>query len=449
MKNSKTPVTGIAETETGNYVFYLSDYSVKFMDTVIDKYHRSKLKSVDGFIQAKSHNNYKVLMYAGQYDIDIVNNLDMRISSYIVGTSNILDYDISYFDGLLFVGGTLSKLKHPNAMNIEYDNEQGKTYIAYSDDTQQSSFATDDFSCDVTIGSYTTEHHSLESHSVNNEKVYLEMIFDKPQKTESVYRHYNKLREILSFLTNRKNVGVEEIYLLHKDIEIGETKITGQIAQVFIRQEKELTQKHQHQNLEFECLEESVGKLFEIFYKTQDRKKSYSLGFYPETDAHDTLITNEIIRLVCSALECEVGFVKTIKNEELEIIKALKNEIKPIIDNHKKGPNKLKEKTYSLIESSMAHWSTAAADQFKILFHMYEEELTIANKSNYKIGDKEIDALVKYRNDITHGSYRILDPTIAYTTYIMECLIYCCFLTRIGVSRELIKQWFQEDRLLV
>ena len=49
----------------------------------------------------------------------------------------------------------------------------------------------------------------------------------------------------------------------------------------------------------------------------------------------------------------------------------------------------------SLIESSMSHWSTAAEDQFKILFHMFEEEMAAANKSHIAIGDSEIDAFVK------------------------------------------------------
>lgn len=448
MNNFKTPITGIVETDNRVYVFYLDKYSVKFLDTVITPYYTSTLKPIDGFIQAMSHNNHKLLMYTGQHDYPVVNTMSMGISSYIVSTSNVLDYDISFFDSILFVGGTLAKLKHPHGMKIEYDEEHGKEYIQYSDDKQEFSFAIDDFICNVTIGSYTSEHHSHECNSVNNEKVFLKMSFGKSQKTSSVYMHYNKLCEILSFLTNRKNVGIEEIFLLQKDVPIGEKKLTQKVAQVFIRQEKEQTKKQQYHNLEFECLGESAGKLFEIFYNTQDRKRSYSLGFYPEEDKYNTVITDEIVRLVCSALECEVSFVKTIKNEEKEKIKALKKEIQPIIDNHKTSPNKLKEKTYSLIESSMSHWATAATDQFKLLFHMYNEELEIANKAHIAIGDDEIDAFVKYRNDITHGSYRVLDSTIAYTTYLMECLVYCCILTRIGIKRETIKQWFYDGRLL-
>ncbi len=448
MIDSQTPITGVVETDNRTYAFYLNDYSVKYMDTVITPYYTSTVKPVDGFIRATSHNNHKMLMYVGQNDFPIVNAMNMGISSYIVSSTNVLEYDISFYDGILFVGGTLAKLKHPRGMKIEYDTEQERDYIHYCDDEQKFSFSTDGFNCDVAIGSNTTEHYGNEGRFFKNGEVYLKMSFDKSQKTSSIYRHYSILCEILSFLTNRKNVGVEKIFLLQKDVPIGETKTSFEIAQVFIKQEKEQTQKQQYQNLEFECLGESTGKLFEIFYKTQDKKRSYSLGFYPEDDKKGTLITNEKVRLVCSALECELSFVKKIENEEKEKINALKEDIKPIIEKHKTSSDRLRDKTYSLIESSMSHWTTAAADQFKALYHMFEEEMAIANQSNRVIGEAEIEAFVKYRNDITHGSYRVLDSTIAYTTYLMTCLVYCCFLTRIGINRERIRQWFYDGRLL-
>ena len=448
MNNPKTPITGIVETDNRTYAFFLDNYKLRFLDTIIEPCYTSIIKHVDGFAQATLHNNTKTLIYIGQHDFPVVNTMEMALSSYIVSTSNVFDYDISFYDGIMFVGGTISKLKHPRAMRVSYDKKAKKQYIEHYGDEHKFVFSTDDFKCEATISSSISESYSKERNSITNENVYLEMLFDKPQKTSSVYKHYNKILEILSFLTNRENVGIKEMYLIQKDISIGGKQFAQKVAQVFIRQDKELTQKQQYHNLEFECIGDSLGKLFEIFYKTKDRKRSYSLGFYPKDDRHSTIITNEIVKSVCSALECEIGFVKGIKNEEEAKIKALKKKIQPIIEEHKNGPDKLKEKTYSLIESSMSHWSISAADQFKVLYHMFEEEMAAANKAYITIGDAEIDAFVKYRNDITHGSYRVLDSTIAYTTHLMACLVYCCVLTRIGVPREDIRQWFDDGRLL-
>lgn len=89
-----------------------------------------------------------------------------------------------------------------------------------------------------------------------------------------------------------------------------------------------------------------------------------------------------------------------------------------------------------------------ASDQIKAIYHMYDDIMAIANKSNRVVSDVDIDAFVKYCNDITHGSYRVLDSKIAHTTYLLACLAYCCLLTRIGVSRDKIKEWFSDGRLL-
>lgn len=449
MINSKEPLTGVIETDNKAYSFYLKNYSMVFMDAVVNSDITSTLKPTDGFAQAYTHNGHKMLIYIGKHDFPVLNTMKMGIPSYIISTSNILDYDLSYYDGIEFVGGTLSKLKHPYALETKYDEDTKRTYIEKKDDTQTFSFTTDEFTCEVKIGSYTSEKRNLESKSITNDKIYFKMLFNRKQSTSSVYEHYSKICELMSFLTNRKSVGFDEVYLLQNNIPIGLTKGTGKTAKVLIEQNAVLTQKQPYHNLGFELLGDSVGNLLTILYSQEERKKSYSLSFYPEDDEHSTMVNNQTVRDVCSALECEVSFVEKIKNEEEKRIKALKKKIQPIIDEHKLSEDKLKDKTYSLIESSMSHWSMAAADQIKALFHLYDEEMKlIAAKSHMTIGDDEIDSFVKYRNDITHGSYRVLDHTIAFTTHLLACLVYCCVLTRIGVNKENIKQWFHDGRLL-
>ena len=143
--------------------------------------------------------------------------MKINLSSYIVSTTNVLDYDISYFEGIEFVGGTLLNLKMPMGMKIDYDVEAAKRYIEHVDDTQTFSFSTEKFSCKVTIGSSTNEHHGLTGASLTNGNIHFEMEFDKPQTTSKAYLHYNKVRELLSFLVNRCDVGFDEMYLLQKD----------------------------------------------------------------------------------------------------------------------------------------------------------------------------------------------------------------------------------------
>ena len=49
---------------------------------------------------------------------------------------------------------------------------------------------------------------------------------------------------------------------------------------------------------------------------------------------------------------------------------------------------------------------------------------------------EHIEEFTKFRNDVTHGSYRVLTISIAETAYVMSGLVYCCMLKRIGFDME-------------
>ena len=123
MNNPKLPITGAIETDNKTYSFYLNDYSLIFLDNVVNSYESSTLKPVEGFAKAMSHNGHEILLYVGQYDFPVVNAMRWGLSSYIVSKTNVLDYDLSYYDGIVFVGGTIAKLKHPRGMKMEYDEQ--------------------------------------------------------------------------------------------------------------------------------------------------------------------------------------------------------------------------------------------------------------------------------------------------------------------------------------
>ena len=96
----------------------------------------------------------------------------------------------------------------------------------------------------------------------------------------------------------------------------------------------------------------------------------------------------------------------------------------------------LDKSSLDLIFSSISNWSRSANEKFCELYHRYEEEMINLNLSEADISDEDISQFVKYRNNITHGSFRVMDSSIATTAYILSGLIYCALLSRIGVSRE-------------
>ena len=74
--------------------------------------------------------------------------------------------------------------------------------------------------------------------------------------------------------------------------------------------------------------------------------------------------------------------------------------------------------------------------------------MTNLNLAEADISDEDINQFVKYRNNITHGSFRVMESSIAKTAYILSGLVYCAFLSRIGVSREKILYLCKNRQLL-
>ena len=54
----------------------------------------------------------------------------------------------------------------------------------------------------------------------------------------------------------------------------------------------------------------------------------------------------------------------------------------------------------------------------------------------YDFNKAEIEKLVIYRNDITHGRYRVNNLDVACATLCLMALVYCCILTRIGMKKD-------------
>ena len=247
-------------------------------------------------------------------------------------------------------------------------------------------------------------------------------------------------------MTFRNNVGFDEIYFLP---EQKEEHFLGIGSQLFIKKSEEpLTTKSNINNITFEDLGDTIVPLLEIIYNSTDRKPAYSWGFLPDSDKKSLIITNEQIKEVCSGLECELEFIDDISATEEEHLNELIRTVKDIIKNHRKSPEKLSEKTYSLINSSINHWSMSAGDKFVLLYNRYHREMCSLNYTGIDIGEDEINTLVKYRNDITHGRYRVMDINIAATAHVLSGLIYCCVLTRIGMSNDEILQLCTRRKLL-
>lgn len=139
------------------------------------------------------------------------------------------------------------------------------------------------------------------------------------------------------------------------------------------------------------------------------------------------------------SIECELTYVKDIEVEENEILLKLIKSTKAHIKEFRNNNEGIDGNTYNKIFSSMSYWSLPLTEKLCALNKKYFSEMNQLNLTGRSLNDSDIGTFVKYRNTITHGRHQILNDTVATTAYFLCGLIYCCVLTRAGLSRENLK----------
>jgi len=421
-------MTGIIKTETIPVIFSVQekDFCFSFITDAISKsFENIEILTPDGLMYGTTFDDYDIGIYTGTESFKFFGKSGFNTAAYIISSSNSKEKDITEFDSISFEGGTLNKVFHINGMNIEHT--KNKIGIIPNDDSIDYTFLSPNGSIRVHITSVLTETFGEKGSSVNNNSVVLTLFFDNPQPLSSIFEYYNSIKDMLSFLTFRYNVGFDKVYTSKN----GQGKNTN----VYIRKDYELTAKSPFFNIHLNDIKEVLPQLTTLFFNTEENCVAPAIGFCP-IDEESAFVSDSTLREVCTALERELEFIKDIKAEENILLSKLIDKTRIFIKSFRKENPGLSNDTYNRIFSSVGYWSFSLTEKLCALYKKYEKEMLAANKSNLEITDKHIKAFVKYRNDITHGRHRVLDVDIAVTTHCMCCLVYCCVLDRIGVSRE-------------
>lgn len=396
------------------------------------------------FVYGNTFNYKQIAIYKGEQSISFTNLKRLNTAAYIVATENALGTKWDTFDYIEFIGGTLRSLFFCSGLQEERQNE--KLIYSFRDDSKQYEFQVNSTACSLEISSITTQQLGIAGKQLSNSNIRLRLKFDTHQPLEQVFTYIQKLKNMISFMTFRKNVGFDKIYLGHN--QPGLSKM-----QVFLKEDTAYTEKQIMRNITFLDLGESVGRLASVIFNSEDKKPSYEINFLPESDKDIGWMNDDKIRLICSSLECELAFVQNLNSNKNEELQGLIKLVKKIIKSHRKSPHKLADKTYDLIFSSIQHWSMSASDRFCELYHYYEDEMcalaeNTSNPSEARISDKDIQEFVKYRNNITHGSHRMMNTKIATTAFMLQGLVYCCILSRIGIGKAEIYRLCKDIKIL-
>ena len=427
MKDEGMEVTGYFSNGTSPVAFYMDNFRMTILDTRESFFDGGfYLNNQDGYLYGFTHRGMQFAAFVENYQIRVNGIARINTGIYVIGQS-YHSFPTTTFSIIRFRGGTLNKLFEPKALDIDFRKGEDIP-VKQFDDSVKYEFSTDAFNCVVTIQSNVIGKAGSDGNTLQNDEIILSLQFDKEQPFSSIKQHYFHVMNCLSFMTNRKNVGVDSIQLMSDDgSEQGKHWFD-----VFVKNDSELTGKDRHRCLEFSDLGDSVSTLFDLIYSNKENKRKLSLGFFPEKDNQINMVSNEIIRSTCAALECEASFITF--PEEDKAIDDLRRHVKSLIRKYRKLHKKEKtisDRTYSLIHGSMRYWSLSATEKIIHMYHMHQEAMQPFPLENSAIAD-----FIRYRNGITHGADQYISLDIATTTYKLKALVYCCLLSRIGISED-------------
>jgi hypothetical protein len=187
-------------------------------------------------------------------------------------------------------------------------------------------------------------------------------------------------------------------------------------------------------------IDDNVFKEIIMNILKQDKKhKGLPIFIAPKDDKDAKVMDVSKIRNICSALEMELDLGR-VRLESSDSMSKLIDKVKKDVKEHRGGNQPLSSKSYDYIFGNISHWDQPLAERAYNAWKKHEEEMqTLLNLYNIDIDQEKIEKFVKARNNITHNGFTGMDEDVANTAFVLMGLVYCCALTRIKISTELIK----------
>ena len=75
----------------------------------------------------KTHDNHDIAIYLGNSNFEMLSSFSLNTSTYVKSLRNIESVDLTEYEGIKFVGGTLNNVFSADVLDIKY--EEGRTFI--------------------------------------------------------------------------------------------------------------------------------------------------------------------------------------------------------------------------------------------------------------------------------------------------------------------------------
>ncbi len=352
---------------------------------------------------------------------------------YAIGSANLKHYDLSNYDKIEFVGGTMNSILDPELIYPQnkwqdcrdiYENGSCINFRPIKDVDKQYKLIVQGTSLTLQSVIHPYQDRKDNKLGITNSAVFL--IFDKLQKFNSINEWYSYIHKMTALLVQQQNVAFDKI-----KIYFGEERERG-YANVYVNHGFEnIVEKKPKRTISLRTFDR-VFSAFSQMIDTED----FSINFLPENNNAVGWETYETVKNICTAVEFE--FAKSnIKIEKDPIIANLIKETKKLLKAYKKDTPELTDKAYQTISTSISKWTFPATEQFNYLYNASKTIIDgLTAHRHLTLSEGVIQHFVTCRNNITHGSRPSLNSEIADTAYCLKVLIYVSLLKRIGLTDD-------------
>lgn len=434
--DKRSVMSGIIEGSEG--MFFRDGYRVTLMPRKLPLNEDiTSFAPENKYLHATSFRGKKCAFFIGNRPYEICGDLDLTTPVFIESCMPFLSNDLHHFSVIQFSGGSLNLLRKQHLSLPQYSKDDN-SQVSFSRPLEKREYTMSVLGkkCTVTIGMTARDSGNDLTWSFNS-ILYLSLSFEEMQTLDTIWYDYQQVNRLISVMTNRMDNHFDEISIFTVPVE--DESFYSRKAIVNIRDNDE-GHVREFPGISFSDLGESAVRILELFYNSKEKKPSYSLGFIPRNEEERWRVTDDIIRAVASAIECELAFYDDITSEQQEAIECLCTEVKALIkahrETHKDNPI-LSDRTYDQMFGSINHWSMTAAEKMFWLYQRFSDAMEDTSHRS-SLSEADIQAFVKYRNSITHGTYRELDSDVMRTTIALEKLVICSLLERVGVPHSTI-----------
>lgn len=430
-------VTGIIKTDKGNVTFYGENFKFTFMNA--DTKEEIVLDADEnGYIGGRTYKGKMIAIYAKK-SIRIKETRVLNTWNYIISRfAGISKESIISFKGIRFKNGVIRTIYPCNALHEDYEKSK-EGILAYRVDNDRKSYSINvrNETISWNFGSEINQIMSIEEgNSLSNGNAILDILFDNQQGYKTFYDWYGYVCDFCSFLTFRNNIFFEKIFLLRE----APYNVNEEFAECYVKSESEVSLRKFVNIIPISYINDNTFNDIIMNILKQDKKhKGLPIFITPKDDRDANIMDVGKIRNICSALEMELDLGGG-RLESSPNMKVLIETVKKDVKEHRDGKEPLSAKAYDYIFGNISHWDQPLAERVYNAWKQHEDKMQpLLNLYSIDIDQEKIEMFVKARNNITHNGFTGIDEDVANTAFVLMGLVYCCTLTRIKVSTELIK----------